>query len=310
MGVEIRWDPAFVEEAAFLVMQAREGAGDHRMAQAFHSERSALYETGNPREALEEGFQQLAMRTFRALGLVDLFIERLAEISLLASRVRAARVRRVLSRREECVELYSRRLPGDGSEPALLIGLQAARCLDQRTLTAFLRHELMHVSDMLDPAFGYDPGADLAGGCGVEDDLIRNRFRVLWDLFVEGRIRRRGWEPVVKAPARRREFERLFVLWSPLERDRVFQAVGDGNPRSQKELLVLARDERLSRTLGKGGVLCPLCRFPTWEGVRDWSGEGAGVSEAIRADCAGWDPAQGACRQCFEMYRSRIPVTR
>ncbi|MFO0983333.1 MAG: hypothetical protein U1E76_16630 [Planctomycetota bacterium] len=40
---------------------------------------------------------------------------------------------------------------------SVLIRLRAATLVEQPCLLPFLRHELYHIADMLDPGFGYDP---------------------------------------------------------------------------------------------------------------------------------------------------------
>ena len=191
----------------------------------------------------------------------------------------------------------------------LLLSLQASRCLETPQVVTFLQHELLHVSDMLDPAFAYEPHPELGGACDAEDDATRERFALLWDLAVEGRMRRQGWQVSVEESARRRTFERAFASWDPARQQAVWQALQTRTRWTQHQLLALAQDERLTRMLGEGGVRCPLCHFPTREGVCDWEGERAAIVEAIRADYPRWSPSQGACLQCVELYRSRIPVT-
>jgi hypothetical protein len=308
--IEIRYDPSFVEEAVFLELSAREAAGDRREVLAFHAQRSAIYEAEGLREQRDAAFQQLAARYFRELGFAELFLKRLEEVPLVAAHVHAVMVRRVFCRRDERVELYV--LPGSeahrhaGGPATLLIDLQAVGCRDRQRLIAWLRHELMHVSDMLDPVFAYAPHRELGGECELEDDLTRERFRLLWDLFVEGRMRRRGWPVAVEGSVRRREFERIALPWEPERRNMVWRTLGSREHWTQRELLELAQDERLTRMLGQGGVRCPLCHFPTREGMRDWSHERAALAEAIRADYPAWAPSHGACLQCVELYRSRL----
>ena len=163
----------------------------------------------------------------------------------------------------------------------------------------------MHVADMLDPAFAYDPHAPLGGSNEVEEDLIRERFRVLWDLWTHGRMQRRGWPTLRDDTARRQEFERAFALLASARRTALVERMIRQDRWTQRELLALATDERLTKTLGQGGVRCPLCHFPTQDGVRDWSGARAAVAEAIRADYPSWSACEGACGQCAELYRSR-----
>lgn len=310
--IEIRYGPSFMEEAVFLEMNAQETAVDQGMAQAFHAQRSTLYDAQGSTEQREAAFQQLAARYFHELGFAEVFTKRLEEFPLVSAYVLALIVRRVFCRKEERVELYV--LPESEAHrhsvgPAtLLIDLQAIRCRDRHRLVAWLRHELMHVSDMLDPAFAYEPHPELGGECDLEHDLIRERFRLLWDLFVEGRMRQRGWQTVVEESVRRREFERTFALWEPERREAAWQDLGGRGNWSQREFLELSQDERLTRMLGQGGIRCPLCHFPTCEGVRDWSDERAAVAEAIRADYPAWKPSHGACLQCVELYRSRLQL--
>lgn len=300
--VEIRFDPALIEEAVFLVLG--------RVASAFHREREALYELGERHQAA--AFQQLARRYFEALGLCELFTGRLGEFPRLSERVELIVVRRVWLRGDEQVELYvgqSREAPfALEASTTLFIGLQASRCLDRDALVAWLRHELMHVSDMFDPAFAYEPRPALGGECELEDDLIRERFRLLWNLFAEGRARRKGWPTVVSGAIRLRQFERAFASWDAGRRETVWRDLRGREQYTQRELLDLARDERLTRTLGQGGVRCPLCHFPTRGGVREWDGARAAIAEAIRAEYSTWDPAQGACAQCVELYQARVQM--
>lgn len=305
--VEIRFDPALVEEAVFLELRSRAASGDRRMAEAFHAQRSSLYDAADEREAR---FRQLADRYFHELGCAELVTKRFEECPLVAALVQTARVQRVFCRTEERVELYAAR--GHASIEAsttLLLGLQAERYLNRDELVAFLRHELMHISDMLDPAFAYEPHPEFGGECETENDLIRERFRLLWNMWVAGRMRRNDW-PLPEAEQSRRGLDQAFASWEPKRREAALQDLGSRNRCTQRELLDLAKDERLTRMLGAGGVRCPLCHFPTRDGVRAWDGEWATVTQAIQADYPDWAPAQGACRQCAELYRARVCAIR
>ena len=303
---EIRFDPSFIEEAVFLALSAHGASGNQPTAQAFHTQRAALYDGPLLAETREAAFRQLALRYFHTLGLAQLFTQRFEEFPLLAAHVGVATVRRVWSRKEERVELY--RQSGGEASTTLVVDLQVIRCLAREAMVSFLRHELMHICDMLDPVFAYEPHPELGGEYELENDLIRERFRLLWDLCVEGRMRRRDWQTVVEEPIRRREFERIFAPWEPQRREVIWRDLSGRGNWTQRELLELARDERLTRMLGQGGIRCPLCHFPTREGVCDWSGERAVVAEAIHTDYPTWQPSHGACLQCVELYRSRLQL--
>lgn len=311
--VEIRFDPALVEEAVFLELKRRAASGDHHKARAFHAQRSRLYSATGAVDEREARFRQLAERYFYELGFSELVTKRFGEFPLVAAHVQMATVQRVWSRKEERVELYVRPVPlGRVSLEAsttLLLGLQAARYLNRDELVAFLRHELMHTCDMLDPAFAYEPHPEFGGECETENDLIRERFRLLWNVWVAGRMRRNEW-PLPGEEQIRRGFDQAFASWEPKRCEAMLQDLGSRDRCTQRELLELAKDERLTRMLGAGGVRCPLCHFPTRDGIRAWDGEWAPIAQAIQADYPDWMPTHGACVQCAELYRGRLCVTR
>ncbi|MBI1992044.1 MAG: hypothetical protein HYS71_02225 [Candidatus Omnitrophica bacterium] len=252
LSVELRFDPAFVEEAVFLELgrlaaaglpdEALAQAGAHPMASAFHREREAVYSLAEPQR--EAAFQQLAYRTFQALGLAELFTARLPEFPQVSERIELIIVRRVWNRKDEQVELYVARPTRRVLEVSttLFIGLQAARCLDRDRLVSFLRHEFLHISDMLEPAFAYDPHAAFGGESEPEDELIRGRFRVLWDLWVHARMRRRrGWQTILDDEARRRDVMRAFAFLNPADQEGLVTAVSRRDRWTQGELLALAQ---------------------------------------------------------------------
>ena len=299
--MELWFDPAFVEEAVWLTL---------RQTTAFRTEWDAVYEIAGSSQMRETAFRQLTERYFHDLGLRELFVRCLNEAPLLSQRVDGVMVRRVFCRKGERVELYMR--PASSkfeTSSALLLDLQVARCLHPEELSAFLRHELLRVSDMLDPAFAYLPHPELGGTCELEDDLIRERFRVLWDLSIEARMRRRGWPVPLEAAERHREYEGAFASWEPAKRTEIRQRIETCEATTQRLLLDLACDWRLMQPLGKGGVICPLCHFPTRDGVCDWTGERALVTQLIRADFPSWEPSHGACTQCADLYRIRVRTT-
>jgi hypothetical protein len=238
---EVRFDPAFVEEAVFLSLNR---LSTPEAVSSFHREREAVYELPDAQQR-DAAFQQLAHRTFETLGLAELFRARFSEFPQVPAHVELVVVRRVWNKKDEQVELY---VAGAGQapqslavSPILFLGLQAARCLDREKLAAFLRHELMHVADMLDPAFAYDPQAVPAWEGEPEHELIRGRFRALWDLWVHVRIRRRGWPTLLDDDARQREVARAFAFLSPSAQEELITAVSRQSRSTQGELLAMAR---------------------------------------------------------------------
>ncbi|MCK6459347.1 MAG: hypothetical protein L6Q95_05575 [Planctomycetes bacterium] len=194
--------------------------------------------------------------------------------------------------------------PGDegadllvGEERTVLLRLPAGAFLDGATLARYLRHEMRHVKDMLDPKFAYERDLGASGRTRAEQELVRNRYCVLWNLAID-----RIEEPPVGAATRRAQLDRVFAALSDGQRTRLAARFEDPSLRTHPMLLAAARDpwEFLGepRRGPVGGQPCPLCGFPTY----DW--DGAPPVAAIRADFPRWDASHGACRQCSDIYRA------
>ena len=85
--------------------------------------------------------------------------------------------------------------------------------VDPDRLVDLMRRELLHICDMLDTRFDYDRAAfdGLAGLATV----IHDRYRVLWDIFVEGRLIRQDKLTQAGLPQLRRAFRRFHVSLQP-----------------------------------------------------------------------------------------------
>jgi hypothetical protein len=167
-------------------------------------------------------------------------------------------------------------------------------------LLPFLRRELQHVADMLDPRFGYAPHLPAVAGGPAYERLLRDRYRVLWDVTVDGRLVRAGLlEPAVRQ-ARRREFLAAFSGLADAE-ERFAQLFADPAPtHAGLTAFVLAT----ARGARPGGA-CALCGFPTSDLEPDPAALAAETGGEIAADFPEWTAAEGCCRQCADLYRAR-----
>ncbi|MBI2167040.1 MAG: hypothetical protein HYU34_02210 [Candidatus Omnitrophica bacterium] len=220
--IPLQFDPRFVEEMVSLRMEAEEEEGDRLLVKLFYQERDHFY----AKWFAEVGFEAL----FR--GALDDFPGILETNPLIF-------VKRAWERKEEGAELY-----GQGSQKTVLIRLSAARMNGPVLLQSFLRQELLHIQDMLDPVFQYSPDLPLGGDNVAQDELIRQRFRLLWDIYAEGRMNRRGWRTLVPLEARRREFQGAFSFWTEQKRETAFRKLAGEAAWTQEGLLQLAKEGR------------------------------------------------------------------
>jgi hypothetical protein len=81
---------------------------------------------------------------------------------------------------------------------------------DQEALVTLLRREILHVLDMLDPAFGYIPEVSSGESDPALMTLLRERYRVVWDATIDGRLCREGLLGTGVRAARLAEFTSAF----------------------------------------------------------------------------------------------------
>jgi hypothetical protein len=67
-----------------------------------------------------------------------------------------------------------------------LLSLLSRRLLNHVFLEMFLRHELLRVSDMLNPLFGYD--SELSHNLSLNEETLWRRFMFLWDASIAERL--------------------------------------------------------------------------------------------------------------------------
>ena len=304
--MQMTYAPDLVEEAVLLA----ERTAPADAARSFRRERNRVYEVVDP-ESREAGFRALHLRWFARLALHRTIEETVNECVEIPHRLAEARVLRALTRQEESADLLDRVRPEDTDpRPLLVIRLRPATLLDRDGQQTLLRHELMHVADMLDPAFGYErslPGSD-DGPSG--DNILRDRYRVLWDATIDGRLMRVGKIGGCVREARYREFIATFAMLGERTSD-IFAEWFDSVCPTHRALVEFAR----SPCCGSGGSSvansgrCPLCRFP----IASLDGRpgrlSAHAQAMIRAEHPAWRIELGLCPQCLDLYEARYEET-
>jgi hypothetical protein len=208
-----------------------------------------------------------------------------------------------------------------------VISLEPRRLLDEEGLLAFLRHELFHIADMLDPVFAYEPRLPRGDLGPVHERLLQDRYRVLWDIYIDGRLVHKNWAPSSVRDRRLEEFIRTF----PMLADRVedtFSFFFAGTSLTHADLVTFAlnpvtlsggvsnssflnsrfeigHSKLAAKPRPQAGQRCPLCGFPTYSFDPNPDRLPVEVVAGIRADSPTWQPSLGLCQQCSDLYQSR-----
>jgi hypothetical protein len=241
----IRYDAVLVEEAVLAALR-RSSAGTQR---EFHARRSPVYERPEPEER-EACFEALHAEWFTRLGLDAPLHQALQERPEVLRAVGECRVWPARSRRAELADLAEAARGPD--ERILLVRVRPDSLAESRRLLGWLRHELLHVTDMLDPRYGYRPRLPHAQDGVLLDSLLRERYRVVWDVTVGGRLLRERREAASVRDRLWPEFQRAFsMLGGQAEAsfDRWFRETAP----SHATIAEFVRDPRLAAGAVAGG---------------------------------------------------------
>lgn len=294
-----RYDPGLIEEAVFLAQRSGQIAGD------FGRQRNHIYDIADP-EVRDKLFTKLYESWFAQLGLGEPIEQAFREQPLLLSKVNVCFVARTTRAADEGAELFVRRDENfdGGPHRTVRILLRPQALLSRDELLAFLRHELFHIADMLDPAYGYEPSLPNTGVGPAYDQLLTNRYRLLWNITIDGRMLRRSWIP----PAVRVRDLGLFAEAFPRVHDaagELFTMFFDRETHTHDELVAFASNPQaaLPSNSASAGSRCPVCGFPSHSFESAPEQLAAETVTAIRQDFPHWEPSAGICRQCADLYR-------
>lgn len=310
----IEYDQALIEQATFLAARR-----DQRLERELHEAIDPLYEISDE-ETRRRAFEPAFARFFSKLGLDRIVIDLIAERPLISQHVGRCVVREAPRAKVESAELFVRRAGTGSSASGRTLVIQACpqSLVDSERFALRMRRELLHVADMLDEHFGYTPDTVAPGAPGARQSLLRDRYRILWDIYVEGRLSREGLGDKSMATNVRRSLHHVFATYDPQAVHAVFDKLFDTPTLTHDDLLAWARSPEslfpacvasagaAAQAKISPGQPCPLCGFPT----HDWFDFGPDtdgtVINAIQRNHAGWSSHDGACRQCAEMCAAAV----
>lgn len=299
---KIEFGTDFIEETVFLAVHELERQGGQRkLVREFHEERSRCYEVLDKTD--KNKFEKFHSDFFNELGLRPFFYRIAADFPQLAERNDRFLIRRAYGRKSEGAELFVR-----GSVRTVVTALQTTRILDLNFLSGYLRHEWARISDMLDPAFEYDAYASLEADHEIEENLNRDRFKILWDLSIASRLLAKKAVSFLNMEDLRKQFERVFDAWLAEDRKAIYDTVTRAWPISQRVLIRFSAAGGRRRVSALAPVRCPLCHFTSYQLFNRWEDDRAAICAMVREDYPKWIPEEGMCEQCFELFRSRQKV--
>ena len=298
--MQLRYDEDFIEAAAFLCTSGRRQGVPSLQIARFHREREKLYAILDPDER-NTAFFKLHLDWFCEWGLEKLITDLLKEFPLLPEKLSVLAVRKTRSPNDDGAELYV----NETGQRSAILALRPESFERDAALRDYVRHEFTHLKDMLNPDFGYAPTLDLSGLNGAQQRLARERYRLLWDITIDGRLATAGHTPIAVREHHAAAFSRGYSFW-PLERRTVtFDSLWRNAAPRHAEFLALIADPRGLRAAHRPapGASCPLCDFPTFT----WADAAAlrpEIAARVVVEFPSWSLEQGLCGRCLETYQA------
>ena len=309
--MEIYYEPDLLEEIIRMELERREEEeGDLKTSKEYNSLREPLYDLPKDDDETEEAFEELDKKFFATLGLDGGIEEMIEEFPAITEQVGLMEIRRAFTREEESVNISNRHL--DTGDKAAIIRLRSQCFLNPEGHRRVLRHELMHLQDVLDDDFAYN--INRFGKNPSEEAFIRDRFRTIWDIYIESRLEREGKDLEGTEYGKGDCIKEFNVYYSKIpekERNGIFKKLWEKEKMTHTEIVALASDpyklidlinedsdDGEKKVIALPGAACPLCNFPTYDPVHDISEE---AEDAIREDFPDWN-AGWACGRCMDLY--------
>jgi hypothetical protein len=299
------YDDELVEAAVLLGASSRLPGVPTLQIRRFHAERERCYQVLET-EARQAAFARLHRAWFSQWGLEKPLTSAVDRFPVLERRLVALAFRRGRSRADEGAELY-RDATG---ECRGVVALRPERFSHETTLTRLLHHELAHLADLVDASFGYSPELPSARQTAAHQRLVRDRYRLLWNISVDGRLVQRGLHTVANETQRRREFNSGFAFLPEPRRSELFDDLWQGRLANHQALCALAVDPRglHDHHLPVPGALCPLCGFAAfqWTDARTLP---PAACARIHAEFPAWQDTEAVCARCAEVYAAITGMT-
>jgi hypothetical protein len=309
----VEYHPQLVEEAVLRLIRG------HPKEDLFRKERNRIYEFTHSEER-EEAFQQLHERWFNHLNLGEPVQQVFKLWPILITSTHRCLFIKARSTKEMGADLYLARVKRDRPELSrrdrvIVVQLTPELLCQSPQFLTFLQREMLHVVDMLDPHFGYEPDFP-KGPLGPSHRVFQERYKILWDITVDGRLYKKGWLPFSVRETHKMLFSRTFPSLQGEKLESLFSYFFDHAPHTHQELLSFAQNpekwlagttdiERGFKSIPSSKGWCALCRFPSFQLINavDLSID---LLAQIQQEHPTWNPQEPICWQCKDLYETRF----
>ncbi|MEK7789883.1 MAG: hypothetical protein AAB283_08215, partial [Planctomycetota bacterium] len=190
--MKLEFDPSLIEEVVFGELKARDQKGDFAFALEYHSSIDPVYENF-PLDERPSQFKKIEWVFFKKLEFPKVIKEIFDEFPELEGRAAGGVIAKAVNPFDEGSYL-TKGMNQEAGQKRIVVKLLPDRFQEIPYLKKLVRHELMHASDMLSEPYGYRD--ERLGGNPMEESIVKERYSTFWDIFVDGRLIRKGSETI------------------------------------------------------------------------------------------------------------------
>jgi hypothetical protein len=310
--LEIEYDHQLVDDIVCKGLVRQEASGDFDLYNEYHEKRDAIYEMEEERRPRR--FRELDEEFFDRLGYSAFLRDAFDEYPDIEAEIKEVHVRRATTRKNEGSNLVD-----EGTK--VIIRLYPELFVEgSKEICRVMRHELMHVSDMINSAFEYDVHEEFATS-PMEERIITDRYRLFWDISIDGRLTNKGLETTASKEERKKEFDSFFSKIPEETRVLIFDKMWNADETfTHNRMVELAKDTNKVLALAAGsrtaeeleeeakalgpvpGTTCPLCGFPSFNWIEEVANDEE-VAKIINEEFPDWKSQDGVCERCAEYYK-------
>lgn len=239
--MRIEFATELVEDAVFLETVRCEKIGNLEPHRTYHKKVDPLYDESHDDDQRNASFQTVHENLFRTFGLENRILVLISEFPLLHSLLGALVFLKAASRKEEGAELFVQKDSETPEGRTAVVKMRPELILEPESLAIILRRELAHISDMVDPEFDYKPTLGPQLENPAKNNLMKDRYSLLWQAYVDARLQRQGKINKNVLEVHRKSFRRAFASHESVQVDKILEKVWGAPGLKHSDLLHLAR---------------------------------------------------------------------
>ncbi|MGR3221070.1 MAG: hypothetical protein ACUZ8H_14835 [Candidatus Anammoxibacter sp.] len=190
---KIEFEPFLLEEIVFLGIRQVELKGDDMsLYNHYREDKDPLYKL--PADEHDKAFHELNIKYFSLLGYAEFVYKAIQGFPVFAKEIDKISFLKINKRIERGADIFfhSDDEKDHSAAKTVVFKILPDQFLNIDHLAMDFQKEFLHIHDMLDDEFGYEPSLNVKDANIMRYKLIQDRYTVLWQAYVDARLSARS----------------------------------------------------------------------------------------------------------------------